>query len=200
MSEGRARRGPAWWARWLHTYVSALGFFAVVGFGVTGLTLNHADWFERGGESVRRVEGQLDPAWLGPERDVLTDRLAVVEHLRASGARGAVTSFRIDADECVVVFKGAGYVADAVIDRATASFELTETRKGVVAVLDDLHKGRDTGPVWSVFIDVAAVVVTCAGLTGLWLLCHVRRRVGAGLVLVALGTAVPVVLWLVAVP
>lgn len=201
MSNGGPRRGLAWLVRWLHTYLSLLGFFAVVFFGATGLTLNHAGWFEAGGESAREEHGELQAKWLGNASDTIADRLAVVEHLRrAHGVRGGVSEFRVDADQCVVVFKGPGYTADAVIDRATAGYELTETRKGAFALIDDLHKGRDTGAVWSWVIDVGAAIVTLSGLTGIWLLCYLKKRRGLGLLVAALGTAVPVVLWFSFVP
>ncbi|MEZ5966174.1 MAG: PepSY-associated TM helix domain-containing protein [Planctomycetota bacterium] len=187
--------------RWLHTYVSMLGFLAVVFFGITGLTLNHAAWFESGAESTREEKGTLDAAWLGQADDSVADRLAVVEHLRrVHGIAGTVCEFQVAADECVIVFKGPGYTADAVVDREHATYELTETRKGAFALIDDLHKGRDTGPVWSWVVDVSAVVVTVSGLTGLWLLCYLKKRRLAGMLVATLGAAVPVALWWLFVP
>ena len=49
--------------RWLHIYVSMFGLAAVLFFSVTGLTLNHPDWF---GEAARRVSvrGAMPPEWL----------------------------------------------------------------------------------------------------------------------------------------
>ena len=42
----RRRKSLAWWVRWAHVYVSMIGFLALLGFAVTGLTLNHASYFE----------------------------------------------------------------------------------------------------------------------------------------------------------
>ena len=50
-------------------------------------------------------------------------------------------------------FKGPGYAADAFIDRESGHYKLTPIDHGFIAVINDLHKGRDTGPVWSVVID-----------------------------------------------
>jgi hypothetical protein len=47
----------------------------------------------------------------------------------------------------VVTFKGHGYAADAMIERDTRKYKLTQTSHDLVAVLNDLHKGRDSGPV-----------------------------------------------------
>lgn len=202
MSDARPTRSLAWWVRWLHTYVSMLGFLVVVFFGVTGLTLNHADWFEAGGERVREATGNVDARWLSNGGDdAAIDRLAIVESLRAAhGLRGGLSEFRIADDECVVVFKGPGYSADAVIERATGGCQVTETHKGAMALLDDLHKGRDSGAVWSWVVDVSAVVVAIAGLTGIWLLCYLKKRRVAGLLVAAVGAVLPVAVWWVWVP
>ena len=77
------------------------------------------------------------------------DRLAIAEYLRAThNLKGAVGEFRIDEQECLVVFKGPGYSADAFINRESGEYDITQTASGAVAVINDLHKGRDTGPVW----------------------------------------------------
>src|SRR3954468_1125799 len=49
--------------RWLHIYLSMFGLAVVLFFSVTGLTLNHPDWF---GEPERRVsaQGRMAPEWL----------------------------------------------------------------------------------------------------------------------------------------
>ena len=58
----------------------------------------------------------------------------------------------------------------------TGHYRLTESSHGLVAVLNDLHKGRDTGTAWSVVIDVSAVLMTFISLTGLVLLLYLKRR------------------------
>ena len=50
--------------------------------------------------------------------------------------------------DCSVALKSPGYAADVFIDRATGRYELTEAKMGFVAVLNDLHKGRDSGAAW----------------------------------------------------
>ena len=82
---------------------------------------------------------------MAPALDVA--KLEVVEHLRSAHAiRGAVAEFRVDEAECLVTFKGPGYAADAFIDRETGRYDVSQTSHGFIAVVNDLHKGRDTGP------------------------------------------------------
>ena len=64
-------------------------------------------------------------------------------------------------------FKGPGYAADAFVDRKTSAYDVTETRMGVVAIINDLHKGRDTGPAWAQIIDLSAILMMLVSITGL---------------------------------
>jgi hypothetical protein len=197
---------------WLHIYVSMFGLAAVLFFSVTGITLNHPTWVLGESERLTQAEGQLNLGWLhvnppgastGEESDQSGQvaKLEVVEHLRKMhGVRGALADFRVDATECTVSFKGPGYAADAFIDRDSGHYNLTETFHGFIAVINDLHKGRDTGPVWSVVIDVSAVVLTIISLTGLTLLFYLKLRRRPGLVVSLLGTIVIVVICLLWVP
>jgi hypothetical protein len=198
--------------RWLHIYLSMFGLAAVLFFSVTGLTLNHPNWFFAGAERSVQAEGRLPTKWLharsstasatddpDPSRDV--DKLEIVEQLRKShGIRGALAEFRVDERECQVTFKGPGYAADAFIDRETGKYDLTQTYHGFIAVINDLHKGRDTGPVWSVLIDVSAIVMTVIALTGLVLLFYLKLRRIPGLVVTLVGTVVVIAVFLLGVP
>jgi hypothetical protein len=186
-------------SRWLHIYLSMFGLAVTLFFGATGLTLNHPDWFGAEARRDDRNEGQLDRAWLHPANRVA--KLEIVEHLRkAHRTHGAVTDFRIDDQECVVMFKGPGYAADAIIDRETGRYTLSQTAFGVVAVINDLHKGRDTGAGWSVLIDISAVLLTLIALTGLVLLFYLKRRRRKGLVVALVGLVVVVVIYILWVP
>ena len=73
---------------WLHMYLSMFGLATVLFFSVTGITLNHPDWFLAGAERRDEAEGRLDPKWLrlggpvspggaGPDRSREVDKLEV---------------------------------------------------------------------------------------------------------------------------
>lgn len=192
------RRSTAAFVRWIHTYTSLVAFAALFLFSATGLTLNHAAWFERAEPFVREETSVLPSELLaaGPNGEV--DRLGIVEWLRKElGARGAVHELTVDDTELFVIFKGPAYTCDATIARSDGSVALVEERRGTLAWLDDLHKGRDTGRAWSLVIDVSAVVSAIAALTGLWLLLYVRKRLRPGLAAAAVGAlALVVVAWL----
>jgi hypothetical protein len=199
--------------RWLHIYLSMFGLAAVLFFSATGVTLNHPDWFFGEAERSVRSEGQIDPRLLhtggpsGPPAESDGDataqvaKLEVVESLRkAHGIRGALAEFKVDDAECVIAFKGPGYSADAFIDRDTGHYTLTQSFHGVIAVLNDLHKGRDTGLVWSILIDISAVLLTFISLSGLILLFYLKLRRKPGLVVALVGGLVVLILFLMGVP
>jgi hypothetical protein len=197
--------------RWLHIYMSMFGLLAMLLFSVTGLTLNHPDWFGAGLEASRSAEGRMDTAWLvgdpgeadDPEADPADSlrKLEIVEHLRAEHKiRGAVGSFTADDREASVSFKGPGYSADAFIDRRSGEYTLSETSLGFVAVLNDLHKGRDTGAAWAWVIDASAVLMALISLTGLVLLFYLKRRRIPGVVVGLVGGAVVVAVAMLLVP
>jgi hypothetical protein len=186
----RLRRRSAIVSRWLHLYLSMISFAVVLFFAVTGLTLNHAEWFASQ-EHTTRFTGTMPHAWLRPPNAADPDKLAIAEKLRtAHHIQGAVSDFRVDDSQLSVSFKGPGYAADAVIDRDHDTYELLETRSGFVAVLNDLHKGRDTGHTWSLLIDASAILLTLVSLSGLILLFFIYKRRTSGLILVAAGAAI----------
>jgi hypothetical protein len=174
-------------SRWLHIYLSMISFAIVFFFAVTGLTLNHADKFSDR-VHTEQEKGQINVAWVRTPDTLRVDRLSVVEYLRKTYAiHAALSDFRIDDGQIGVSFKGPGFAADAFIDRETGKYDLTKTSAGFVGLINDLHKGRDTGAAWSVFIDVSAILLALVSLTGLLLMCFLKRRRVAGLLVAAIG-------------
>lgn len=184
----RAVRWPSL-VRWVHTYASLIVFAGLLFFSVTGVTLNHARYFEDGGEKRRDIEAQC-PRDLCPEKgDVLKEPL-VKWAKEAAALHGTLGDFNADESAVSFVFKGPAYSADVMIERETGKTSIREERLGRIAWLDDLHKGRDSGSHWSLVIDVSAVVMALSALTGLWLLFYVRRRRRSGLIVTLIGLAV----------
>jgi hypothetical protein len=182
------KRGLPRLIRWLHTYLSMVSFALVFFFAATGLTLNHADKF--GSEvRTRQAKGTLNPQWVkGPDTSHVA-KLEIVEYLRNTHRiTAAVSDFRIDDAQVSVSFKGPGFAADVFIDRETGHYDIAETSAGFIGLINDLHKGRDTGDAWRVFIDISAVLLVLISLTGILLLLYLRRRRLPGLVVAALGT------------
>ncbi len=182
-TRGQLSRRTATVSRWLHIYLSMVSFALLLFFAVTGLTLNHSDWFAPQ-MRTHQVRGQVPPAWLKPE----LAKLEIVEHLRKNhGIKTGLSEFRVDDSQLGIAFKGPGYSADVVLDRATGKYDVTETKMGLAAVMNDLHKGRDTGPAWSLFLDVSAGLMAVVSFTGLVLMWFLQRKRMAGLITTAAG-------------
>ena len=194
------RRRTAKWTRWLHIYGSMSSLAIVLFFAITGITLNHQEWFA-GQTMTTDRHGTMTLSWLRTAGVDGVDKLQVVEYLRsAAGVRGALAEFRIENEQCEVVFKGPGYVASALVDRSSGRFDLTETRMGFAAIVNDLHKGRDTGGVWRAVIDISAVLLMFISLTGLILLYFVHKYRLAGVILALAGALVSYLVFALWVP
>ena len=178
-------------SRWLHIYVSMISFAIVLFFSVTGITLNHPDYFA--GEMKETHEnGQMETSWVNVTDTVKIAKLEMVERLRKQhGIKAPVTEFRIEEEQCAISFRGPGYAADAFVNRKDGNYEITLLKAGAIGVLNDLHKGRDSGAKWAILIDVSAALMIFISLTGIILLLYIKRKRISGLVwaLIGLGLA-----------
>ena len=168
-------------------------------FAVTGVTLNHAAEIEARPRVTER-QAALPPALVPipaerpadgkgpmprPIRDWLAAELSLVLDSRAA---------EWSTDEIYVALPRPGGDAWLSIDLASGAVVHEVTDRGWISYLNDLHKGRHTGPAWIWFIDVFAVACLVFCATGLILLkLHAGHR-PATWPMVGLGFAVPTVL------
>jgi uncharacterized protein len=183
--------------RWLHIYLSLISFTALLFFAVTGITLNHPTWLGAGEQVIKEYSGSVATSHLGET----VDQLQIAESLRSEhNLRGRVAQFEVNDSDCLVVFKSPGYSADCLVDRASGKYSITESSSGLVAVLNDLHKGRDSGAAWSLVIDISAIIMIAVSLSGLALLFYLRRKRNSGLVTLLIGTLMIIAAWILLVP
>lgn len=188
-------------SRWLHIYLSMVSFAIVLFFSVTGLTLNHPNWL--GGDKQVNIKntGQLNVNWVNNTDTNKIAKLEIVEFLRKTyQVKGAVSEFRIDDTEITVTLKGPAYSCDAFIDRENGTYEVSEIKMGVVAVMNDLHKGRDSGSGWSWIIDVSAIFLILVSLSGLILLCFMKKKRVAGFITLFVGLIICYLIYIIFVP
>ena len=181
--------------RTLHIYVSMFGLLLLLFFAATGFTLNHAAWFGLDQPQSSTVTGKLDPSLLSAP-----DKFTITEELRRQlNLPGLVAAFDLTDDECLVDFKRPGGSARAVINRSTGDVTATIDSYGAMAVLHDLHMGRDSGRGWSMVVDLSAWLMIFVSISGLVLLFSLRKRRGLGTVamLIGAGMAVVAYVWLV---
>jgi hypothetical protein len=203
-----AAQPPLWRAFWMrqlyqwHWISSALCLIGLLLFALTGITLNHARQIEATPQVVDRMV-TLPPA--------LRAMVAGEDARKAAPLPGAVVDWLDDTLATRVAGRAGEWSADEIylslprpggdgwlsIDRATGEVQYEVTRRGAVAYLNDLHKGRNAGPVWGWFIDVFALACLVFSITGLFLLKFHAARRRSTWPLVALGLVLPLLLALI---
>ncbi|MDG2169359.1 MAG: PepSY-associated TM helix domain-containing protein [Opitutales bacterium] len=195
-------------SRWLHVYLSMLGLVALLFFSVTGITVNHPDWLFFDHETIKQYSGTLPLEWIDPtdptELEDCTEgvnKLDIVEYLRSThGIRGLVSEFSGDEYQLMIGFNGPAYTAYGTVERENGSYTLNESTLGFMSLMNDLHKGRDTGTVWSAVIDISAVTMIIASLTGLYLLLGLKKRKHMGIITGLVGGIAFLLFYLLFVP
>mgnify|MGYP003364976665 CR=1 FL=1 len=196
----------AYWLKTLHQWhwiSSALCLLGMLLFSVTGITLNHSSQIEAKPQLVTQ-EAQL-PADLQAQLAKMTaeesgkDKAQLPQELQ----RWIKDSMSLDVsgrdvewspEEVYVALPRPGGDAWVRIDRASGAVESESTNRGWISYLNDLHKGRNTGDVWSWFIDIFAAACLIFSITGLFILkMHATNRPSTWPI-VGLGVLIPFLL------
>ena len=165
----------------------------------TGITLNHAGQIPATPVTVEQT-GQLPAPLLerliefpeettDPAPDYVARWAKEVFDVRVAGKPTETTP-----EEIYISLPEPGGDGWLTIDRSTGEALRERTTRGWVAWLNDLHKGRNTGPVWFWFIDIFALACVVFAVTGFaltWL--HAWRRPLTWPML-GLGVAIPVLI------
>jgi hypothetical protein len=184
--------------RW-HWISAAVSLIGMLMFAITGFTLNHAADIKAEPKVVERT-AVLPPDLLdqakaaAPSGGALPQ--AVRDWVRKSLKARAPASAKVEwsGEEAFVDLPGPGSDASLTIDLGSGEARYEQTTRGAVAYLNDLHKGRNTGAAWKLFIDVFVVgcIVFCTtGLVLLQLHSWQRRSTWP---LVAAGLLIPLLL------
>lgn len=189
----------AFWLKQLHMWhwmSSAISLIGLLLFAITGFTLNHAADIEAA-PVVTEKAAQMPPALL--TRLKAATPAAEKAPLPADVAEWVEDSFPVkasgeaewSADEVYLPAPRPGGDAWVAIDLATGETSSEVTSRGWISYLNDLHKGRNSGGEWSLFIDVFAFACLIFALTGLVLLwLHSAKRKSTW-PLVGMGLALP---------
>lgn len=202
MKSATAQHRRSFWLKQLHQWhwiSAALSLIGMLLFAITGITLNHAGQIEAEPKVVSR-KATLPPDLLavlakGPEEGKRPLPVPLEPFLDdAVGADVAGREGEWSADEVYVALARPGGDAWVSIDRETGAVEHEKTTRGAISLLNDLHKGRNTGKAWSWFLDIFAVACVIFTITGLILLQFHARARPLTWPLVGLGLVAPVLL------
>ena len=185
----------------LHWMSAAVCLAALLLFSVTGVTLNHASAIGAKPVVIEREARLPTPLHGALASDSVTPAAvpaAVALWIEGEfGIDAALAAVEWSEEELYLSAPGPGRDAWVSIDRATGAARFESTDRGWIAYFNDLHKGRNTGFAWMIFIDLVAVACVFFSITGLILL-HIQSRqrksswplVGAGVGLVVVLMAV----------
>ena len=199
------------WARRLHIYVSMALLLVVLFFAVTGITLNRPHLYVSEEPQVERQQLVIPEALFAlTQGRLVVDKPNLLAYLAdESSVTGTPSSLQIFSEveegelvegEVSLDYKGPGFNSTVFIDLVNKEAEIETTHYGVVAVLNDLHKGRYSGEVWAWFIDVSAFLMVFFALTGVCLLVPKKKSFSLGLKWTAFGTAITLMIYLFTVP
>lgn len=189
-------------SRWLHIYVAMTFFVLLLFFCITGITLNHTNWFEDEDNShnhtftlpsevLRDLQAKATP-------DTTSTQALLAQKSNLSNPR----SIDMDLEAGEISFDyplPAGY-AFVIVSLETGSVEIEHKTGTFIMLLNDLHKGRHTGAVWSWVIDISAAAIAIFSLTGLIILFQHSKKRSAGLILAVAGFVLPIIIYFLGVP
>lgn len=182
-----------------HWISSAVCLTGLLLFAATGFTLNHAASFEAK-PNTTRIEKTL-PDDVLPALEKAKDKAPLPPAVAAAiqketGVDISTRSADVSDDEIYIDLATPGIDASVAIDRLSGDMTYERTTRGVIAILNDLHKGRHAGPAWTLFIDVIAVACVLFAVTGFGLLWFYEKNRRITWPLILGGIALPVVLYL----
>lgn len=201
----REQKSRSFWLKHLHQWHWVSAAACLIGlllFSLTGFTLNHANAIA-GKPQVTTTTDDLPAGLLKPLQELAAgegDAKRPLPHDVTKWLRDHLSVAADDdkaewsADEIYLSLPRPGGDAWLTIDLASGEVMHEVTTRGWISYLNDLHKGRNTGGAWSLFIDVFAFAVLIFAVTGLLLLkMHATHR-PATWPMVALGIVLPLLL------
>lgn len=197
----RKRISRGWWLKQLHTWhwiSAAVSMIGMLLFALTGVTLNHAASIPARPQVLQK-SGTLAPSLLRLLKTTPAEGApmpaAVAEAVAAqTGVDPAGRTGEWSEDEVYVAMPRPGGDAWVSVNRTTGAIAAEVTKQGLISLFNDLHKGRNTGLGWRLFIDAFAAAAILFTGTGLLLLqFHAKHRKKTW-PLVAAGFFVPLII------
>lgn len=177
-------------ARLIHVYVSMALLTLLLFFSVTGITLNHPEWFSSHQANVIEKEQTIsqigalaitESEMSATQQQLITDEVEKVFAISLQNIKPELMS-----GELFYSIKRAGESTSVAVDLETGDAFFEQTHYGWWAVLNDLHKGRNTSNFWGWIIDLSSVLFIIFAITG-FILAMPQKRFHRTL-LVSVGT------------
>lgn len=163
-------------SRLIHVYVSMALLSLLLFFSVTGITLNHPEWFRDSKADVVERALMIDLSMiknppLTPQQ-IVNVSTAIEQKLSVSLNNTILESSQ---DELFFSIKRAGKNTAITLDLVSGELFFEETDYGWWALMNDLHKGRNTSVFWGWIIDITSLLCILFALSGFILAMPQRR-------------------------
>jgi hypothetical protein len=182
-----------------HGYLSAFAFIALLFFAITGVMLNHPNWFAsnepRSAENLVLTPAQLQEVRASESpAELLTRFVADKTTLYGDYVDGAVA-----AGQVFVRLRGARGASDIRANLDDGSVRVTVERATTIGLLNALHRGETAGTAWQAYIDIIGGILIAMSLAGYAIFLSMSARLKPALLITASSVIATVLLFAVAV-
>ena len=181
-------------ARYVHGWLSAFAFITLLFFSITGLLLNHPEWFEpaKTEETAKLI---LPDSVLKSIKQQENPSDTILEYVRQQqNLVGRYQSSEVMDNEVMIRLESPAGATDIFVMADTGETEITQKQASTVSMLNDLHRGKNSGLGWSWLIDISAIIYIVLSLAGYILFLSIKTRLVTHLVLTAVSLAMIILL------
>lgn len=163
-------------ARYVHGWLSAFAFIVLVFFSLTGLLLNHPEWFDPAkDEKIVKIELPEDVLQALQKQENPSNALLAYVRQKESIVGRYQSSEVLDGEVMIRLESPAGSTdVWALLD--TGEVEITQKPASAVSLISDLHRGKNAGAAWSWLIDISAILILALSLAGYILFLSIKSR------------------------
>ena len=181
-------------ARYVHGWLSAFAFITLLFFSITGLLLNHPEWFEpaKTEETAKLI---LPESVLKSIKQQENPSDTILSYVRQQqNLVGRYQSSEVMDNEVMIRLESPAGATDIFVITDTGETEITQKPASTVSMLNDLHRGKNSGLGWSWLIDISAIIYIVLSLAGYILFLSIKTRLVTHLVLTAVSLAMIILL------
>jgi hypothetical protein len=181
-------------SRYVHGWLSAFAFLTLLFFSVTGLLLNHPEWFEPA-KTEETTQLILPESVLKSIKQQENPSDTILNYVRQQqNVVGRYQSSEVMDNEVMIRLESPAGATDIWVMADTGETEITQKPASTVSMLNDLHRGKNSGLAWSWLIDISAIIVIALSLVGYILFLSIKTRLVTHLVLTAASLALIILL------
>ena len=181
-------------SRYVHGWLSAFAFLTLLFFSVTGLLLNHPEWFEPA-KTEETTQLILPESILKSIKQQENPSDTILNYVRQQqNVVGRYQSSEVMDNEVMIRLESPAGATDIWVMADTGETEITQKPASTVSMLNDLHRGKNSGLAWSWLIDISAIIVIALSLVGYILFLSIKTRLVTHLVLTAVSLALIILL------